>query len=192
MMKRPRYIFVLFSSPLVPNTGSRWLRFKRRSILWLVSVFSRSPIVHCAVECDGRILNPSLTGTSTHDADTVRWAFSWAIEVPGVADLNSHIEDPPRPKNIINSLMRWLTRGRWPSHDCVTITSSLLMSAGVVVPRRITTPALLFTWLRSQGYPLHDIAGDWTDYRGSDNGGTCKTHRCNGPGHPPRHCPLAR
>lgn len=166
-MGRHRYVRVLFARGVAATPIQRLIHA-------VIRTMSRSPIVHCAVASDGIVINPSFRGVSAHDAvDFVRHteSLAWSVKIP-VAEYPDVLmwREDGRPRfRLVRCALRWASCGLHPSKDCVHTTVEILRSTGVVVPRRITTPAALLDWLRGQGYELHDIdkrpcstrTGDW-------------------------------
>ena len=168
-----RYVSVLFARGIAKTPF-------QRAVHLAIALISRSPIVHCAVASDGIVINPSFVGTDAHDVtDFVRHNESlvWSIKVPVPRhpDVLMWMETKRPHFRIARSCLRWASCGLYPSRDCVHIVSEILRSVGVMVPRRITTPAGLFDWLRSHGYELHDLDkrpvgtrnGDWSGMLGA-------------------------
>lgn len=155
MQERPRYVFVLFATG---ESRSRWQRF----VHWCIRTVTRSPLVHVAVEYDETVLNASFRGISLlsgPDFHEKTPDLAWRIDVPVTVapDLIWWHQFRPKKLRVITVITRWLTCGLTPSRDCVAVVAAVLRSAGVVVPRRITTPGRLFDWLRARGYSLHGI-----------------------------------
>lgn len=172
-MGRPRYVSVLFARGIAKTP-------LQRAIHLAIRLISRSPIVHCAVASDGIVINPSFKGIVALDqTDFARRypSLVWSIHVPvaTLPDLIAWHEYHNARFRIIRSAIRGATFGLVPSKDCVHTVIEILASVGVVVPRRITTPAAMFDWLRAQGYELHDLDkrpvgtgnGDWSGMLGA-------------------------
>jgi hypothetical protein len=142
---------------------------------WVQRSVTRCELDHVSVASRGVVLDPSvLRGDTLYPEITyvkAHNALAWMIEVPCLTKTYEqptglwqvcHKPPPllnrdPRPKTPIRAFLRWLTRGRVYSRDCVTRVAGVLDEAGHAVPRWVVTPDHLYDWLRSQGHPQHEL-----------------------------------
>jgi hypothetical protein len=86
--------------------------------------------------------------------------LAWMVTIPGLSvDIRGNAIIPPVPIAVLPSLLRWLTRGRHPARNCVTVVTDTLRDAWIDVPVSVVTPAHLFDWLRGEGYEFTDLSG---------------------------------
>jgi hypothetical protein len=130
----------------------------------LTSLLTRSPISHTAIGFENQVLDPSIGGNLYWPLSAfvlgykgLSWVFS--VPVPLPPRLLDFVESPRRPKPILPTLIRWVSRGLFPTRDCVQVVCRCLRDAGLPVPNRMTTPAQLFDWLRGEGYEMRDCNG---------------------------------
>ncbi len=134
-----------------------------RFLGWLIRVLSRSPLDHCAIGCDGWVLNVSYRlGNRYWPADAYEEHYPglvcvWTVPLVRPIDWQRQpMPGTPGRRRVLPLLCRWLTRGRCPgvrkATDCVGIAVDLLTAAGLAIPRRIVSPGELHEWLARQGY----------------------------------------
>jgi len=126
----------------------------------LIRVCGRWSIDHVAVGDDELMVDPRFGGAETHPAR------GFIRHQPGLTHL-FHMQAPRRPalesvvlgrpNRALPTILRWLTRGRVPTTDCVAVATAMLRSAGVEVPRRIVTPRQLNRWLLESDAELIQI-----------------------------------
>lgn len=61
-----------------------------------------------------------------------------------------------KPRRCLPSVLRWITRGRWPTRDCVAVAARMLRDAGHLTPNRLISPIQLKRWLEAQGYAYEE------------------------------------
>jgi hypothetical protein len=76
------------------------------------------------------------------------------VDLPRPVDIAAFESMPIRWAGFWRAWGSWLSGGRVPGHNCVWITTEALRAAGFDVPRRVTTPRLLFMHLRQRGCRL--------------------------------------
>lgn len=145
--------FVFFAA----HRGRRW------SMSWWIAALTRSPLVHCAISDGEIVIDPSCDGEKMwgHALYAMRYPdLVWCIEVPVHANMELARWQDRRPKSAVPSLLRWLTRGLWPTKDCVQLVLSALRRGKIATPRRMVGPGDLFDWLRAEGHTIHDLEDD--------------------------------
>lgn len=152
----PAYVFFIegHRNRVVPIRGR-----DPRFVGWLIRLLGRSEWVHVSIGHGLVVLDPALGGNSfwtlydyAYRYPTLVWGYT--VPVDNDPRLPDEEESPPRRKRILPTLLRWATGGLWPTNDCVQVVCRRLRAAGVHPPRRTTTPAQLWDWLRSEGYEL--------------------------------------
>lgn len=145
---------VYFATTPTPTTP------RIRVICWIIRVLTLSRLVHCSIAVDGYpygVIDMTLRGTrfyphgpyANHYPGLV---IRFDIDLPRPPDMTLFEEPRPVPKSVWPIVLRWLTRGRTKSIDCVTVVAQTLRSGGIGVPDRIVSPRQLCRWLISQGY----------------------------------------
>ncbi len=171
-MKPSGFVRVFFitrrAGKIGPRRNFRVLRrkpklFRQWWCAWWVHRLSGSPLVHVAVSYRGAVLDPGLNGVRFIPEIIFAENHPFLTDIvtvpvgPGI-DLDAFASTRRVPA--WPTFIRWLTRGLTPApRDCVSIVAAVLRSGGVAVPRRITTPAQLFRWLKDHRFvhtPLSD------------------------------------
>ncbi len=145
-----------------------WLRDQPCRVFSLVvSVATRSRLTHVALgvemgddsavlEC--RVWSDRFVAETAYVMHVENLDRVFVIDAPGSAGLQDYRRRwYPRP--LLPTVLRWVTGGRTPANDCVTVTSRLLRKAGVDVPPRITSPHELRIWLDGQRYKSVPLRG---------------------------------
>jgi hypothetical protein len=126
----------------------------------LIALLTRCEFIHVAVGSSEVVMTVSAAGARYYPFQVFVEYYpgvTWAVAVP--SSKSPHIEPRlVRPCSRLPMLLRWITCGFWPSHDCVTSTREVLRSVGVEAPRTVTTPGQMFDWLRSEGYEFREVA----------------------------------
>ena len=126
----------------------------------LIAWITRCEFIHVAVGSSDVVMTVSERGVHYWPFDPFVEYYpgvTWAVAVP--SSRSPHIEQRlVRPCRRLPMLLRWITRGMWPSNDCVTSTREVLRSVGVEAPRTVTTPGQMFDWLRSEGYEFREVS----------------------------------
>lgn len=138
-------------------------RYPRKSyhawLQWLIRRLGRSEFTHVAIgQCsswyDGVVFDVTIKGHAL-------WPLLGYVQLRPVTDIYEFDTDrmidfdrymPGERKRALPTFLRWLTRGRWPARDCVTLTAECLRHAGVDVPVRMTTLRQLHDWITDQGW----------------------------------------
>jgi len=140
--------FVIFSTARTPSPSPYY-----RLLSWLIRVLTRSPISHCGLAFEGRVMDPTIQGVFLwplshyfrHARDVhcvLRVRFRYRI------DLDFFQSRFGRQVAVWPTVQRWLSRGRYPwTADCVCTVIDCLHAGGVPVPRTIHTPIQLYRWL---------------------------------------------
>lgn len=139
-----------------------FIRFYAGFLSWLVRFLTRCDLAHVAIG-DGRVvLDPAIVGNRYWPFEAYLLGYptrAWLFTVPcdRCIELGLYEERPPRWKPAIPTFMRWITRGLWPTRDCVAIARECLVRGGLDVPRTVVTPAHLFDYLRGEGFELTQL-----------------------------------
>lgn len=121
-------------------------------------VMSGSLVVHCAVASGGWVLERTFEGYR------VVWEEAYVRGYPvrlRVVSCGTEVEFPFFPEESpypVWGVLRKVVFGGYTewAGDCVGVTCRLLVMAGVAVPRRIATPAMLLQWL-SERYEVVEL-----------------------------------
>lgn len=165
MVQRTAYVYFA-SSDWTHRSRMGWRRrlriarrFPRKTWWWALGAAVRwqgsFPAAHVAVGCNGVVLDPHISGNRFWPLIAFTLAYPtllgcYEVPTPRPPDLDRF---PPRgPKSPWPTILRWLTRGRWPTEDCVAVAVDVLRHAGVDVPPRTYNPRQLAAWLQAQGY----------------------------------------
>jgi|GEM_PF-3194496 len=156
-------VVVFFAAPLPTKRHSlkRLIRasLKRPSfgrqlflarLIWLIQ---GRRIDHTTIGDGWGVLDPALTGDRYWPWDTFIQNYpglnSWfLLPVPHNPELHNHINTSPR--RALPSIIKWLTRRRRNSRDCVDSVAAALDRAGLPVPRSVITVPDLEQWLYEQ------------------------------------------
>lgn len=162
-----RMAFVFFSTGTMGKPLSmpfrRWVRLVRfdrsagwkYALGWFIRFVTRFPSSHVAVGYAGATLDPTFAGNYFYPMDAYAIWYKGLIgifEVPIAFPIDLERFPVGRHKQVIPTVIRWLTFGNWPTEDCVQVVAECLRQGGVRVPDRILSPRQLFMWLMKKGY----------------------------------------
>jgi hypothetical protein len=129
-----------------------------------ISLLTRSPIVHVSIGDGHTVLSVSLEGRQVWPfaAYVERYpGLAWAVAVPVARVPALSTQSTTCRYRRLPTLCRWLSNGTTMAQDCVSVVGAVLAAHGVKMPHRVTTPAQVLDWLRSEGYELVDLDMDW-------------------------------
>jgi hypothetical protein len=134
------------------HVSSAWRRLYGAALVRLVWVASFRRIAHVCIADGHVVLDPKPGGRNVYWNITQYNALYPGIRAAVLLpEIHVDIEDVPRtPHPLGRMFVRWLSAGIADCDDCVTVTAGLLRTAGLAVPRRLTTPAGLLRWLARQ------------------------------------------
>lgn len=123
--------------------------------LSLIAALSRSEFVHCSVAVGDDAFDASL------QRDLV-WARSQLedrmrgrairFEFDPVEAGSFWFASGPCRKSAVATFANWMSLGLYPADNCVRRVRLVLRGFAVDMPRRVTTPAMVYDWARSQGW----------------------------------------
>ncbi len=128
----------------------------RRVSMWLTSVLTRSPLIHCSISDLEIVLDISFSGDLFYPYLGYIYHHPTLIDgflVPGeCVNVDTYGGDGPADKRIWPTLAKLLTNGLIRTRDCSCIIRQILIDAGHPVPNTVLSPADLHQWLADQGY----------------------------------------
>lgn len=136
-------------------------RAARATVAAGIRLFTRSPLIHVAVGAGDAVLNQSRRGSTFIRLDVfaaypgVRGYF--LIPLDRCPDWPS-FQQPDAPIQHTRTVAAWVTRNRIRAHNCLSVTRRVLEQGGLVIPRRITSPARLHQWFMENEYEWHTLA----------------------------------
>jgi len=134
------------------------MRFPKKSYLaflsWLIRTVTRSRLAHCSIGDGELVLDFGLMGRNhwPHISYCLNYPTlvgAFIVPAPNAIDLDGYRKEKIR---VFPTLLRWWSRGRVTTRDCVCETVRFLNEAGVPCPKRIYKPCQLFEWLEKEGY----------------------------------------
>ena len=159
--RKRRVLYVFFGRYSRGRRARRPLRLIRRKphlaylklLEAIVVRLYRSSITHCAVGYDGAVLNPVIERNQywPHIPFTLEYPrLTCAFELPidGPVDLDRYpVWRNWHQRLHLLSIVKWITRGRVRSGDCVDTVIDVLRQGGITIPRHIVAPGQLHDWL---------------------------------------------
>ena len=118
---------------------------------WFIRGFTRSRWAHVCVSDGEVVLNPTREGIryfslAEFDHHNAEWFTFVTPRNPDLKGIGERLHD--WRLSPIRTSLHYLTRGFFPSLDCVTITASALRAAGLAVPDGIVSPEDLYEWAK--------------------------------------------
>lgn len=135
---------------MIRGGSKAWLVQYDRLLCWLIRTLTRSRRAHVCIGIRGAVVDPQIRGNFW-------WAeLAFVEEYPALLEY-VEIDTPVAPDEAIvqprgrrpawPTFIRWVTRGRTPADDCLTVAIDLIHSAGIHINPRTHTPRRLYDQL---------------------------------------------
>jgi len=129
----------------------RWRHLKHHLELWIYRLVTGTRFDHVAISDGEIVLDQTLAGPIVFTRDEFECVprgvrVVCVISTDRVAELES-VWKPGRV-GVFRAALRWLTRGRFRSNDCVEVATRYLQVGGIMVDRWIGTPGDLYRWIQ--------------------------------------------
>lgn len=140
--------------------GPKWARLDKWTFPWLCArlavTLTRSDLLHVSVGNDDQVGSCAVRHVSVFHRD------KYEVGMPGLlGHIDVPITKPIHPIRVVYmrpvmsiwpSLLKFITFGLTPAHNCVSVAADLLREGGVPVPRRFVSPKELKKYLEQRGF----------------------------------------